>query len=480
MSSRSHTATLQGSLLAALLAFGAPALAADVTVTLDAASGFVVEDNTATIERLRVDEATGNISRNGALFVHTTGTNNIFVGEGAGNPSTTGDGHNSAFGRDALRYNTIGSSNSAFGYSALRANTTGHTNNAFGHDALRSNTTGFQNSAFGEDALQANTTGYRNSAFGENALEANTTGSRNSAFGGKALFVNTTGYDNSAFGGDALRSNTTGLHNSAFGKDALRANTTAGTTSAFGHAALYSNTMGVSNSAFGREALRANTGGNNNSAFGWEALTLNTTGHYNVAIGRAAGASQNTGSNNIYIANRGSGGESGKIKIGSSAHTETFIEGIRGNTASGGVAVLINSSNELHTLVFSARFKQDVREMGEASEVLMALRPVTFRYREEVVGEDAPRDYGLIAEEVAEVAPELVALDAEGQPYSVRYHVLPSLLLNEMQKQRRTMESQAAEIESLRAQQLELLATLTTRIEHLEAGPQLARVEAIQ
>ena len=119
MSSRSRSATLPASLLAASLAFAAPALAADVTVQLDAGSGFVIEDNTGTIERLRVDEATGNVSRNGALFVHTSGaTTNTFVGEGAGNTSTTGS-DNSAFGRSALQANTTGNDNSAFGSLAL-------------------------------------------------------------------------------------------------------------------------------------------------------------------------------------------------------------------------------------------------------------------------------------------------------------------------------------------------------------------------
>ncbi len=161
----------------ALLALTHPAISADVTVTLDAASGFVVEDNTATIERLRVDEATGNISRNGALFVHTTGTLNTFVGEGAGNTGTTGIGRNSAFGKNALSVNTTGLFNSAFGERALESNTAGRHNSAFGRNALGDNTTGSYNSALGEEALFNNTTGSNNSAFGRYALRANSTGS---------------------------------------------------------------------------------------------------------------------------------------------------------------------------------------------------------------------------------------------------------------------------------------------------------------
>ena len=403
-------------LLAAAVGLTHPATAADVTVTLDAGAGFVIEDNTATTERLRVDEATGNISRNGALFVHTTGTNNTFVGVGAGSTSTTGTGGNSAFGDSALYSNFTGSTNSAFGQDALRSNYNGSSNSAFGQDALRSNTSGSSNSAFGDDALRSNSAG----------------GTGNNAFGHRALESMTNGVANSAFGASALRYNTTGFQNSAFGVGALRNSTTANFNSAFGQGALYYNTTGAHNQAFGEAALR-----------------YNTTGARNLAIGYDAGRSQTTGNDNIYIANSGVAAESGKIKIGASVHTETFIEGIDGNTASGGVAVLINSSNELHTLVSSLRFKEAVRDMGDASKFLMKLRPVSFRYRDGVANGEAIDEYGLIAEEVAEVAPELVARDAAGEPYSVRYHVLPSLLLNEMQKQRRTIGALLARVEQL-------------------------------
>ena len=170
------------------------------------------------------------------------------------------------------------------------------------------------------------------------------------------------------------------------------------------------NTTGYNNSAFGRGALLLNTTGTSNSAFGHNALFSNTTGSRNVAIGDEAGANQTTGSNNIYIANDGVAGESGQIKIGTvPIHTQATIAGIHGNTASGGIAVLVNASGVLGTTTSSLRFKQDVQAMGATSEVLTRLRPVVFRYRKEVaVNADAPLQFGLIAEEVAEVAPELV------------------------------------------------------------------------
>ena len=181
-------------------------------------------------------------------------------------------------------------------------------------------------------------------------------------------------------------------------------------------------------------------------------------------MGVGAGSNQTTGNDNIYIDNLGVAGESGRIKIGNTAHTETFIEGIFGNPVFlGASTVLVDGFNELGTTVSSIRFKQDVRDMGATSKVLMRLRPVTFRYKQEHVGGEGADEYGLIAEEVAEVAPELVAYDDEGEPYSVRYHVLPSLLLNEVQKQQRTDEGQQQTIEEQRQ-----VIALTARLEKVE------------
>jgi hypothetical protein len=397
-----------------LLALPTSARAGDVSLQLDAGAGFSVKDATATVERLRVDEATGNVSRNGALFVHTTGTNNLFVGAGAGNPATTAV-----------------------------------SNSGFGAGTLAATTTGYANSAFGEGALAANETGAQNSAFGPRALFSNTAGDANSAFGAFALYYNVS-HSNSAFGSSALGANTAGYANSALGQAALIHNTTGGRNSAVGRAALWNNTTGIWNSAFGTGALR-----------------FNTTGSNNIAIGVYAGADQTTGSDNIYLAHAGVAAESGQIRIGTvGTHVQAHVAGIHGRTSAGGIAVLVNASGVLGTTTSSARFKEEVRDMGGDSDLLMQLRPVTFRYREDAVGAEDSRvpQYGLIAEEVAEVAPELVAPDLEGRPYSVKYHELPALLLNELQQAERRNDEQERRI----ARQDQVIAGLQARLTALE------------
>jgi hypothetical protein len=412
---------------------------ADVSIRLDSGTGFVVTNAGGAIERLRVDEASGNVSRNGALFVHTTGSQNLFVGPGAGNASTSGLGGNVAFGTSALQANTTGAFDTAVGALALFSNTTGHSNTAVGRIAMFSNTTGYANSAVGAGALYANSGGIDNAALGSDALRSNTTGSANVAVGGSALRSSTTGHRNAAVGSGALRSNTTGSYNTAVGWAALFANSTGASNSGFGRYALRNNTTGFDNAAVGALALRQNTTGEQNAAFGRAALYQNTSGSRNVAIGQGAGGSQTTGNDNIYIANVGVAGESGQIRIGNPvAHTQVHIAAVHDVTSSGGIPVLVSPFGTLGTTTSSARFKRDVEDLGDASDLLMRLRPVRFHYLEEAVGAEEAKttQYGLIAEEVAQVAPELVAPDTDGKPYSVKYHVLPALLLNEVQRQR--------------------------------------------
>jgi hypothetical protein len=244
---------------------------------------------------------------------------------------------------------------------------------------------------------------------------------------------------NTALGDGALESNTTGIDNTAVGVDALESNTT-----------------GSSNTAVGVDALQINTTGDDNTALGSAALSDNTTGGNNTALGFLAGLSVTTGNNNIHIGNQGTDGDTALIRIGTvGTHTATFIAGIAGQTSPSGLAVLVNGAGHLGTTTSSRRAKDEIRDMGVASDGVLKLRPVTFRYKPE--HDDGARlaQYGLIAEEVAEIFPELVVLDKDGQPSGVRYHVLPAMLLNELQRQQREiveLRAKVQELDELRAQ----------------------------
>ena len=374
--------------------------------------------------------------------------------------SVTTGSDNTADGYAALSSNTTGYDNTASGASALASNTIGAYNTANGFEALSSNTMGAQNTANGAYALLSNTTGYNNTANGVNALYANTTGAYNTANGLNALFFNTTGQQNTANGADALYSNTTGNYNTANGTAALYTNTTGASNTADGFQSLFSNTTGNYNAACSLFALYKNTTGAYNTGYGAYALYSNTTGSSNIALGYGAGENLTTGSNNIAIGNTGVAAESGIIRIGTTGtQTKAYIAGINGVTASGGVAVYINANGQLGTLTSSARFKYDIHTMGEKSEQLMKLRPVSFRYKEAEEDGSHPQQYGLIAEEVAKIYPDLVQYDKEGKPFTVYYHLLTPLMLNELQKAHRRSEEQA---EAMKAQKAEIDALKVT------------------
>src|SRR6266436_4719622 len=320
------------------------------------------------------------------------------------------------------------SENTVLGDDAL-LNTTGGANTAIGFDALLSNTTGSNNTAIGSAALDFNTTGSDNTANGLSALRQNTEGSSNTAIGFDALFSNTSGYDNTATGADALLPNTTGVYNTANGVSAL-----------------FSDTTGFQNTAAGVNALVFNTTGHDNTADGFQALFNNTTGSSNIALGSNAGLNLTTGSNNIHIGNVGVAGESRHIRIGTTGtQTKTFIAGISGATVPGGVGVNVGTNGQLGTVVSSERFKDEIEPMDKASESLFSLQPVTFRYKKELDPEGIPQ-FGLVAEEVERVNPDLVARDEQGKPYTVRYDAVNAMLLNEFLKQHRKVEEQSREI----------------------------------
>jgi len=409
---------------------------------------------------------------------------NTVLGDDALLSNTTGFG-NTATGFQALLSNTAGGDNTANGVDALFSNTTGGGNTAVGAEALSSNTTGIQNTALGDLALDSNTTGGLNTACGLGALSFNTTGSNNVACGDSAMEFNTTGSFNTAVGTFALSNNSRGNENTATGFEALGGNTTGIHNTADGFQALESNDTGNFNIASGQGALSNNTSGSNNAALGQNALVSNTTGSSNVAIGSHAGFNLTTGSNNIDIGNPGIATEAGIIRIGTvGTQTATFIAGIS-VSAIGGTAVVVNNKGRLGVASSSQRFKDEIKPMEKASEAVLALRPVTFRYKPEVDPERAPQ-FGLVAEQVEKVNPDLVARDEQGKPYTVRYEAVNAMLLNEFLKEHRKVErleatiaelrSTAVKQEAINAQQQKGMETLAATVK--EQAAQIQKVSA--
>jgi hypothetical protein len=318
-------------------------------------------------------------------------------------------------------------------------------NTAIGMGALASNIDGTYNTATGQGALASNTIGASNTASGAFALQNNIDGSGNTASGRFALLHNN-GNSNTANGDSALEENTTGGNNTATGSGALVNNKTGNLNTASGSSALESNTFGSGNTADGESALFNNTTGSNNTVSGYQALGNNITGSSNIALGNGAGINAPIGnSNSVYIVSAGTGTDaSGTIQIGTEGTQTggTFIAGISGASVSGGVPVLVNSNGKLGTVLSSRRFKDQITDMGDKSGKLLQLRPVNYFYKPEYDDGSHLLQYGLIAEEVAKVYPEMVAYDRDGKVLTVKYQLLAPMLLNEVQKQ-------AAQIHSL-------------------------------
>ena len=335
------------------------------------------------------------------------------------------------------------SRNTATGFEALFSSTSGSENTANGALALHDNSTGLHNTAVGVSALSANTTAVNNTAVGWVALRNNTTGNENTAIGSSALHDNSTGSDNTADGFQALFSNTNGDRNTATGWHALFSNAGANNNTADGYQALLSNINGGNNTGIGYGALGANTTGNSNTAIGANALT-NTTGSGNIALGSSAGVAVLAGDNNIHIGNGGANADADTIRIGLT-QTQTFIAGIRGATTGfpNAVNVIIDSAGQLGTMNSSHRFKHKIEPMESDSESILALKPVTFRYKSDKTDTS---QFGLIAEEVAEVNPDLVVRDENGEIYTVRYDAVNAMLLNEFLKEHARVEEQDRKI----------------------------------
>jgi trimeric autotransporter adhesin len=309
------------------------------------------------------------------------------------------------------------------------------------------------NTAEGQNAVFSLTTGVANTGVGWNSLFSNTDGSFNTALGAATLLFNVgdqsafEGVDNTATGLSALLNNTEGNNNTATGAFALSGNTTGNLNTANGLSALLSNTTGLANTAVGGEALLSNVTGQGNTAIGNAALHSNTTGNGNIAIGHFAGHDLTTGDQNIVIGNPSAvAGESNTMRFGSTlSQTRAFIAGIRG-VATGNndaVNVVIDSAGQLGTMSSSRRYKKEIKAMEQASEAILALKPVTFHYK----GDKTNRpEFGLIAEEVAEINPDLVVRDKNGEIYTVRYEAVNAMLLNEFLKEYRKVEKLEATV----------------------------------
>jgi hypothetical protein len=319
---------------------------------------------------------------------------------------------------------------------------------------------GAENFSLGPGALGIISKGSQNTATGFSAAASLSTGSYDTAFGAYALNADTGG-SNSALGAWALASNTTGVFNTAVGLETLYGNLGGAGNTAVGYGAMYTGTSGSYNAALGYLALGANTSsaaltGSYNVGLGYASLFNATSASRNIGIGFQAGMNIVAGSDNIDIGNPGgSAAENGAIRIGArGAQTSAFIQGIS-TTAVTGAAVYVTSSGQLGVLKSSERYKTDVAAMGGASGRLEDLRPVTFKYRDD---EQGATQYGLIAEEVARIYPDLVVRDAQGRIDGVRYEELAPMLLNELQKQRKALAAQAQELAELKRQVAALAA----------------------
>jgi hypothetical protein len=371
---------------------------------------------------------------------------------------------NTAEGQKTLFSLTTGAGNTADGAFSLVALTEGSFNTATGAGALLFNTAD-QNTAVGAAALLNNTTGGTiagtfgdldvgpNVAVGALALGQNTTAGANTAVGYQALGNMTIGGANlggfsTAVGFKALASTDTstsqGILNDAFGYEALAKTTTGSGNVGIGFRALFNNTTGLANVAMGDSALS------------------NNTSNFNTALGSGAGANATTGNGNVYIGALVSGA------AGESNHT--YIGNINITTVSGGGTDTVTvdlSTGLLGHLSSSRRYKEDIQPMDNASQALFALQPVTYRYKKEIDPSQAPA-FGLIAEEVAKVNPDLVAHNAQGQPESVHYEMVNAMLLNEFLKEHKAFVEQQQKVQKLEATVTNLLATVKEQAEQIQ------------
>ena len=335
-------------------------------------------------------------------------------------------------------------------------------NTAEGQSALLGLTTGLYNTAVGVFSLLSLTDGSFNTGVGAGTL-LNNTAIQNTAVGAGTLLSNDSGSENTANGAFALFSNAGGNSNTANGNGALFNNAGGNENTATGGAALYSNTAGNGNVAIGVNTLFTNAAGNNNVAIGGSALQ-NSTGSGNIAVGFQAGTSVGSSGNVIAI---GSPGDD--------VDNSCFIGNIRDvqTQNADAIAVVIDSAGQLGTASSSKRFKKEIKLMDNASEAVLALKPVTFHYKGAKTG--TPQ-FGLIAEEVAAVDLNLVVRNKNGEIYTVRYEAVNAMLLNEFLKEHHKVQEQQKEIDVLRAElkeQRDLIENVSDKLEMSKPAPQI-------
>ena len=396
--------------------------------------------------------------------------------------------YTTAEGCNALNFLTSGAGNTGVGWYSLFSNSTGNFSTGIGGGALALNNAD-SNTAVGAAALLLNTSGHRNVAVGTDALVNNDSGNFNDALGAFALFNNISGFSNNGFGESALLYNISGAANTAIGDAALANNDSDGaglgiSNTAVGALALFSNVDGGSNNAVGFSALGSNSDGLFNNVMGFDAMADNVSGAGNVAIGDSAGAGVE-GDFNIYIGafagpipSPSPVPESETIRIGDVFNVACFIGGIDAATVDPGTgtAVFVDANGKLGTVVSAKRFKDDIKPMDKASEAILALQPVTYRYKKQLDPQDI-QQFGLIAEDVAKVNPNLVVRDRNGDIKTVRYEAVNAMLLNEFLKEHRKVQELEKGMAVLTTQLNEQAAQQQKQIEALTAGLQKVSAE---
>ncbi len=417
----------------------------------------------------------------------STGINNSFFGGSAGFSNTTG-ARNTFMGRSAGSANQLGADNSAVGFQAGAVNTNSCCNSYFGSLSGNSNGPGNNNTLIGY-ATQFGTGALTNAtAIGAQAMVSQSNslilGSINGINGAAAdtnVGIGTTAPGSKLdVAGDIHLTGTLNVKDSpmlrvggalnssvGLGADALNSGTPGDLNVAVGYRAMQATTTASTNSAIGAFALFSATSGDLNTAVGFNALVNTTTGISNIAVGFAAGTNfDGDESNNIAIGSLGSAGDSGTVRVGTPVtHTRFFAHGVRGVTTgvANAIPVVIDAAGQLGTMSSSRRFKEDIHDMGDTSRALMRLRPVTFRYKTPFDDGTKPIQYGLIAEEVAAVYPDLVAHSADGQIETVKYQVLDAMLLNEVQQQQAQIRALVQQNQDLQHRLAALEAALGRR-----------------